>query len=109
MAIIYENVATLTSKEIKDITFENTSYNASLVSHIMTCAKIAKALQDEVDKHKSIIKEHENDLSENKLVSVEHTDYPYFSKDDFIAVYGEEEYKRFVKISDRRTVKFNGK
>lgn len=106
--IIYENVETLTKEEIKAITFKNTSYTASLVSHIVKCAKIAKALTDEVEKHKSIIKAHEQELSGNKLISVEHTEAQTFSKDDFIAVYGEEEYKRFCIMQERRTVKFNG-
>ena len=104
--ITYEKVNTLTAEEVKNITFENTSYSASLVSHIATIDKIAKALTKEVEKHKDIIKEHENDLLNNKLVRVEHVDTEYFSKSAFIAEYGEQEYKRFCVVQDRKTVKF---
>lgn len=106
--IIYENVETLDKNELKEITFENTSYTASVVAHIIKINRIATALTAEVNKHKDIIKAHENELKGNKLVTVEHKDSPHFSKDDFIAVYGEKEYERFVRITDAKTVKFNG-
>ena len=104
--INYENVVTLTKEELKNITFENVTYDASLVSHLVKIGKIAKALTDELNKHKDIVKAHENAFVENKLVNVAHKDSPHFSKDDFIAVYGEEEYKRFVKVTDAKTVTF---
>lgn len=106
--VTYENVVTLDSKEIKALSFDSVKYDASTVSHIVKIAKIAKALTDEVEKYKSIVKAHEQELTGNKLVSVKHSDTPYFSKDEFIAVYGEDEYARFCVIKDRRTVEFNG-
>lgn len=104
--VTYEKVNTLTAEEVKAIKYENTSYTASLVSHIMTCDRIAKALTKEVEKHKDIIKAHEKELSENKLVSVTHTPYEQFDKARFIADYGEEVYKAYCVTSERRTVNF---
>ena len=75
---LYENVKTLDKNELKEITFENTSYTASLVSHIIKINRIATALTAEVNKHKDIIKAHEAELKGNKLVTVEHKDSPHF-------------------------------
>ena len=108
MATMYENVVTLDKNEIKNITFENTKYDASTVAHIEKCERIAKALTDEIERHKTIVKENENKLSGNKLVHVEHKERPQFSKTDFISVYGEEEYKRFCYMIDVRSVVFGG-
>lgn len=104
--VTYEKVNVLSAEEVKSITFENTSYTASKVTHIATIDKIAKALTKEVDKHKEIIKAHEDDFTENKLVSVTHTPYEQFDKASFIADFGEEVYKRYCVISERRTVNF---
>lgn len=104
--INYENIVTLDKSELKEITFDNTTYDAATVAHLVKISKIAKALTDEVNKHKDIVKAHEGAFADNKLVNVEHKDLPHFSKDDFVAVYGEEEYKRFIKVTDAKTVVF---
>ena len=104
--INYENIITLEKNELKNITFDNTTFDAAKVAHLVKITKIAKALTDEVNKHKDIVKAHEDAFTANKLVNVEHKDSPHFSKEDFIAVYGEEEYKRFIKVSDAKTVTF---
>ena len=102
----YENVEIMDKNELKAITFESTKYDAPTVSKIVKYDKIGKALTAYVERHKDIIKAHEDELKSNKLITVEHADVPYFSKDDFISVYGEDEYKRFCVIRDRKTVKF---
>ena len=104
--IIYEKIETLEKAEVKNISLENTSFTASLVSHINKCEKIAKALTDEINKYKTIVKDNEEHFTGNKLVTVTHKDSPHFSKEDFIAVYGEEEYKKFIRITDAKTVIF---
>ena len=101
----YEKIEVMDKSELKGITFDNTTYDAPTVSKIVKYDKIGKALTAYVERHKDIIKAHEDELKSNKLITVEHTDVAYFSKDDFIAVYGEEEYKRFCVIRDRKTVK----
>lgn len=104
--ITYEKVNVLSAEEVKNIKFENTSYSASLVSHIATIDKISKALAKEVEKHKDIVKAHENAFTENKLVNVVHTPYEQFDKASFIADFGEEVYKKYCVTSERRTVNF---
>ena len=104
--INYENVSTMEKSELKNITFDNTTFDAATVAHLVKISKIAKALTDEVNKHKDIVKAHEDAFLSNKLVDVEHKESPHIDKDAFIAEFGEDTYKRFLKVSDAKTVTF---
>ena len=102
-----ENVVTLSKEEIKNIP-DNIDYTASLASHLNKCIRIASSLTDEVNRYKDIAKKRRFELAENKTVTVENKPADSFSKEEFIAVYGEDEYKRFVHKKDRLYVTFNG-
>ena len=102
-----ENVITLSKEEIKNIP-DDVDYTASLASHLNKCNRIASALNAEIERYKDIAKKRRFELSDNKTVTVENRPADTFNKAEFIAIYGEEEYKRFVYKKDRLYVTFNG-
>lgn len=104
--INYENIITLEKSELKNITFDNTTYDAATVAHIIKIGKIAKALSDEYEKYKDIVKAHEEYFMSNKLVTISHKPSPRFDKDKYIAENGIDEYNKYIKDNGATTVTF---
>ena len=103
--IIETNVTTLTKEEIKALSFDTVNYDAVLASRMNKNKRIVKALTDEMDRIKDIAIENREKLENNKTVTVENRPSNTFDADEFISVYGEEEYKRFCEMKKRAMVK----
>ena len=102
-----ETVNLLTKEEVKNI--ENVTWNKNTASHVNKLIRIATGLNAEIERYKALAKLIPADvLAKLTTVDVETRERPQFSKDDFIAVYGEEEYKRFLRNVPAKYVSFNG-
>lgn len=102
-----ETVNLLTKDEVKNI--DNVTWNKNTASHVNKLIRIATGLTAEIDRYKALAKLIPADvLAKLTTVDVETRERPQFSKDDFIAVYGEEEYKRFLRNVPAKYVSFNG-
>ena len=107
--IKYDNVITLEKNELKNITIDTVKFNKNTASHCNRIKNIADALTKELDAYKKVAKEKANFTDyEDKVFTVENKPRETFCKDDFIAVYGEDEYKRFCKKLPQLYVTFKG-
>jgi type II secretory pathway component GspD/PulD (secretin) len=97
----------LSKEEIKAISKNGVKLTKNLASHINRINRIKTALDDEIKAVKEYVKK-EYGIIDNAVVTVENRPTDTFNKADFIAVYGEDEYKRFVEKKDKYFVTFHG-
>lgn len=102
-----ETVELLSKEEVKEI--KDVVWTKNTASHVNKLIRIATGLSAEIDRYKALAKLIPADvLATLKTVDVETRERPQFSKEEFIAVYGEEEYKRFLRNVPAKYVSFNG-
>lgn len=102
-----ETVNLLTKEEVKEI--KDVTWTKNTASHVNKLIRIANGLTAEIDRYKALAKLIPADvLATLKTVEVEVRPQERFSKDEFIAVYGEEEYKKFLRTVNSKYVTFNG-
>jgi hypothetical protein len=96
----------LSKEEIKALRKSDISITKNLASHMNKCNRIASALNAEMKAVKDNLKEKHGEI-DNAIVTIENRPEHYFSKEEFIAVYGEEEYNRFYLLRDKFYVTFH--
>ena len=100
-------VTIMSKEEIKELKKNGVKFTKNLASHLNRNDRIAKALTAEITAYKDYAKKTLG-IVDNAVVTIENRPSADFSKDEFIAVYGEEEYKRFCIVKDKLYVTFHG-
>lgn len=104
-----ENVSIdiMSKEELKELKKTGVKLTKNVASHMNKIKRISDALKAEYDAVKDYVKK-EYGVVDNAIVTVENRPSETFNKDDFIAVYGESEYKRFCSLKDKYYVTFHG-
>lgn len=104
--MVTEKVTTLSKEEVKAITKDNVKWTVNLTSHLNKLIRIQKAIDNELKKYREIVLA--TDELNEKLVTKENKPRKLFSKDEFIAKYGEDAYEELKVLTDYWTVTYNG-
>ena len=101
------NVDIMSKEEIKKLKADGVKLTKNVASHLNRIKRISDALTAEYDAVKDYVKKTYG-VIDNAVVTVENRPSETFNKNDFIAVYGEAEYRRFCSMKDKLYVTFHG-
>lgn len=103
---IFSSISVLSKKEIETATDAKIRVTKKLCKHLSDIKAIASGLNAEVKAYEDKIKAM-NPAEVGKYAEVVDNPANTFSKDEFIAVYGESEYMRFCHKKSRLSVKYH--